>query len=34
MTAHTVRYLAALKGLDLADFCAQLQATGERVFRW
>jgi TatD DNase family protein len=34
MTAHTVRYLAALKGLDLADFCAQLQATGQRVFHW
>jgi TatD DNase family protein len=34
MTAHTVRYLAALKGLDLADFCTQLQATAQRVFRW
>jgi TatD DNase family protein len=34
MTAHTVRYLADLKGLDLADFCATLQDTGQRVFRW
>jgi TatD DNase family protein len=34
MTAHTVRYLAALKGIDLADFCAQLQATATRAFRW
>ncbi len=29
MTAYTVRYLAALKAMDLSDFCAQLQATGE-----
>ena len=34
MTAHTVRYLAALKGIELADFCVQLQATGTRAFRW
>jgi TatD DNase family protein len=34
MTAHTVRYLADLKGLGLAEFCAQLQDTGNRVFRW
>jgi len=34
MTAHTVRFLAALKNLDLADFCARLQATGTRVFAW
>jgi len=34
MTAHTVRYIAGLKGLDVADFCAQLQATGSRVFHW
>jgi TatD DNase family protein len=34
MTAHTVRFLSDLKGLDLADFCAQLQSTGKRVFRW
>jgi TatD DNase family protein len=34
MTAHTVRFLAELKGIDLAGFCATLQATGKRVFRW
>jgi TatD DNase family protein len=34
MTAHTVRFLAELKGIPLADFCAELQATGKRVFRW
>lgn len=34
MTAHTVRALASLKGLDLAAFCAQLQSTGTRVFAW
>jgi TatD DNase family protein len=34
MTAHTIRFLAALKGLDLADFCAVLQRTGARVFAW
>jgi TatD DNase family protein len=34
MTASTVRFLAALKGLDVAEFCAQLQDTGKRVFRW
>jgi TatD DNase family protein len=34
MTAHTIRFLAALKGLDLADFCAVLQGTGARVFGW
>jgi TatD DNase family protein len=34
MTAYTIRYLAALKNLDLTDFCAQLQATGARVFAW
>ncbi|HET9079223.1 MAG TPA: TatD family hydrolase [Trebonia sp.] len=34
MTAHTIRYLAALKNLDLAEFCAQLQETGRRVFAW
>ena len=34
MTAHTVRYLATLKGMPLADFCARLQDTGTRVFRW
>jgi TatD DNase family protein len=34
MTACTVRFLAQLKNLDLADFCATLQATGTRVFAW
>jgi len=34
MTAHTVRFLANLKGIPVADFCAQLQETGQRVFRW
>ena len=34
MTAYTIRYLAALKNLDIADFCAQLQVTGSRVFGW
>jgi TatD DNase family protein len=34
MTAHTIRFLAALKGLAVADFCVTLQATGSRVFAW
>jgi TatD DNase family protein len=34
LTAYTVRYLAALKDLDLSDFCVTLQATGARVFAW
>jgi TatD DNase family protein len=34
MTAHTVRFLAELKDLDLAGFCRTLQATGARVFGW
>jgi len=34
MTAYTVRALAALKRLEVADFCATLQATGARVFGW
>jgi len=34
MTVHTVRFLASLKNLDLAGFCATLQATGSRVFAW
>jgi TatD DNase family protein len=34
MTAHTVRFLASLKNLELADFCATLQSTGARVFAW
>jgi TatD DNase family protein len=34
MTAHTIRYLAALKNLDITDFCTTLQATGSRAFGW
>ena len=34
MTAHTIRFLAGLKNLDVADFCAHLQSTGARVFAW
>jgi TatD DNase family protein len=34
MTAHTIRFLADLKGLDVADFCATLRSTGARVFGW
>jgi TatD DNase family protein len=34
MTAYTIRFLAELKGLDLAGFCATLRSTGERVFGW
>jgi TatD DNase family protein len=34
MTAYTIRYLAALKNLDVSDFCAILQATGAQVFAW
>jgi TatD DNase family protein len=34
MTAYTVRFLAKLKNLDIADFCATLQETGARVFGW
>jgi TatD DNase family protein len=34
MTAYTIRFLAQLKHLDLADFCRQLHATGTQVFGW
>ena len=34
LTAYTIRYLAALKNLDVPDFCAVLQANGARVFAW
>ena len=34
MAAHTIRFLAELKNLDLAEFCARLRATGSRVFAW
>ncbi len=30
--AHTIRALAAVKDLDVAELCAILQATGQRVF--
>ena len=32
MVAHTVRCLAGLKRLGVADMCARLTATGERMF--
>jgi TatD DNase family protein len=34
MTAYTIRFLAALKGIDTAEFCAILQETGARAFGW
>jgi TatD DNase family protein len=34
LTACTIAFLAELKGLALADFCAQLQSTGQKVFGW
>ena len=34
MTSHTIRFLADLKHLDLADFCATLQSTATSVFAW
>jgi len=34
LTAYTIRFLADLKKVDVADFCAQLQSTGRRVFAW
>jgi TatD DNase family protein len=34
MTAYTIRFLAAQKNIDIADFCLQLQETGSRVFGW
>ena len=34
MTAYTIRFLAGLKNLDISDFCADLQMTGNRVFGW
>jgi TatD DNase family protein len=34
MTAHTVRFVAGLKGIPVAEFCGQLQDTGKRAFRW
>ena len=32
MAAHTVRCLAGVKQLGVADMCARLTATGERMF--
>jgi TatD DNase family protein len=34
MTAYTVRFLAELKNMDVADLCERLQSTGARVFGW
>jgi TatD DNase family protein len=34
MTAHTIRFLAELKNIDVADLCAQLRSTGAKVFGW
>ena len=35
MAAHTVRFIAEVKRLDVAELCAAIAATGERVFgRW
>ena len=34
MTAHTVRALAAVKDMDVADLCTHIQSTGARVFGW
>jgi TatD DNase family protein len=34
MTAHTIRALAALKGMDVADLCEHIRATGARLFGW
>jgi TatD DNase family protein len=34
MTAYTIRALAAVKNMDVADLCAHIQATGARVFGW
>jgi TatD DNase family protein len=34
MVAHTIRFLADLKQIPLAEFCARLQSTAARVFAW
>ena len=34
MTAYTIRALAALKNMPVADLCAHLQSTGSRIFHW
>jgi len=30
--AHTLRAVAAVKGIDVADLCSTIMSTGERVF--
>jgi TatD DNase family protein len=32
LTAHTLRKLAEVKGMDLAELCADVTATAQRVF--
>jgi DNA-binding ferritin-like protein (Dps family) len=32
MAAYTLRYLAELKGIDVAAFCDAVTATAERTF--
>ena len=32
--AHTLRAVAQVKGMDVADLCAAVTATGTRVFGW
>ena len=32
LVSHTARRLAEVKGMDLAELCAQVTATGERIF--
>ncbi len=34
MTAHTVRALASVKRMDVADLCRHMQSTGARAFGW
>jgi TatD DNase family protein len=34
LVAHTIRFLADLKNIDISDFCAQLQSTAARTFAW
>ncbi len=34
MAAHTVRALAAVKGMDVAGLCGHIQSTGARLFGW
>ena len=32
LVSHTARRLAEVKGMDLAELCAMVSATGERTF--